>query len=570
MSERLKGIPIGVDNFKAIISEGGYFVDKSLFIKEIIDDFASVKLITRPRRFGKTLNLSMLRYYFEKSEEKNKSLFEGLKIWQLDERYRNEQGKYPVVNITLKDVKYDNYDYCLERIKTIMATEYLRHDYIMKSDKIKEEYKQQFKAFAGQKANEVEISYSIEFLTRLLYQYHDEKVIVLIDEYDTPINHGFTRGYYEKIIDFMKVFLGSALKTNSALKMGVITGIYRVAKESIFSDMNNLYVSSVTTGAYSDRFGFTGEEVDEVLEYYGLSERKNEVRDWYNGYVFGRNTVIYNPWSIINFVKDKELQPYWVNTSSNDLIIDIIKKTDSAIKKKLTVLMEGGEIDEVVINTNINFRNITGSKVLNEEVLWNFMIVSGYLKTRNLRIEGRRTLAELKIPNTEILTLYEDMIIKWFDVEDISTNMIKMMLEHLVNGRVKEFESDFRYLVLKTFRIFDVGRNSAENFYHAFILGLLVNLDKRYRVVSNKESGDGRPDVMIIPNDTTKKGIVMEFKTVERSDDEYMEKALEEALKQIDNKNYINEFKNAGIREVIKTGIVFCGKKVIMRCQMDA
>ncbi len=503
MSERLKGIPIGMDDFKTIISEDGYFVDKSLLIKEIIDDLSSVKLITRPRRFGKTLNLSMLKYFFEKGEDDNSFLFKNLKIWQQGNRYRNELGKYPVVNINLKDVKYNNYDYCIERLKTLVAAEYLRHDYILESGSIKDEDKQQFKAVTGRAANEVEMSYSIEFLTRMLHQYHNEKVMVLIDEYDTPIKHGFIKGYYEKIIDFMKVFLGSALKTNSALKMGVITGIYRVAKESIFSDMNNLYVSSITTDAYADRFGFIQDEVEEMLEYYGLGERKDEVREWYNGYIFGSNTVIYNPWSIINFIKDKRLQPYWVNTSSNDLIVDILKRTDASVKQKLVLLMEGGEIPDVAVNTSINFRNIAGTRLLNEEVLWNFLVVSGYLKTQNLRIEGRRTVAGLKIPNAEILTLYEDMIMKWFDVEDVSTNMIKEMLEHLINGRVKEFESDFKYLVRKTFSTFDVGRNAAENFYHAFTLGLLVNLDKRYRVVSNRESGEGRPDVMIIPSDRT-------------------------------------------------------------------
>ncbi len=562
MDERLKGIPIGVDDFKTIIEEDGYFVDKSMFIKEIIDDFSSVKLITRPRRFGKTLNLSMLKYYFEKSDEDNSILFKGLRIWQQGETYRTEQGRYPVAAINLKDVKYDNYDYCIERIKILMAAEYLRHDYILKSDKIKDEDRQQFKAISSRMASEVELSNSIGLLTRLLQEFHGEKVIVLIDEYDTPINHGFIRGYYEKIIDFMKVFLGTALKTNSNLRMGVITGIYRVAKESIFSDMNNLDSSSVTTNTYVDRFGFTESEVEVILSYYKLDYKIDEVKNWYNGYIFGNNTVIYNPWSIINYAKYKNLQPYWVNTSSNDLIRDVLFKTDSSVKQKLGLLIEGKGIEDVIIDTSINFRNIMGVKVLNEEVLWNFLIVSGYLKVQNLRIEGRRTKAGIKIPNVEILTLYEDMVIKWFEVDDVSSNMIRVMLDYLVNGRIKEFEKHFRYLVSKTFSYFDVGMNVAENFYHAFTLGLLVNLDGKYTVLSNRESGNGRPDVIVTPKDTSKKGIVIEFKTVEHFDDEAMKNGVEEALDQIEARNYADELKYAGVKEVIKAGIAFCGKEV--------
>lgn len=561
MGDDLKGISIGVDDFKTIIESNGYFVDKSLFIKEVIDDLSQVKLITRPRRFGKTLNLSMLKYFFEKCDEDNSKLFKDLKIWQQGNKYRSEQGRYPVIAITLKDVKYDNYEYCLERIKILIATEFLRHDYILKNKKIRNEDIRRFLDIAGGKAGEVAMSDSIDLLTRLLYQYYNEKVIVLIDEYDTPVNHGFIRGYYDKIIDFMKVFLSSALKTNSNLRMGVITGIYRVAKESVFSDMNNLDVSSVTTNSFSDKFGFIESEVEEFLAYYGLERNIGEVKKWYNGYAFG-DKIIYNPWSIINFVKYGNLQPYWVNTSSNDLIIDILHRTDAGIKQKLISLIEGKEIDDIIINTSINFRNIMGSTVLNEEVLWNFLIVSGYLNAQNLRIDGRRTKAAVKIPNVEILTLYEDMIIKWFDVDDVSSNMIKVMLEYLVNCKMKEFEDNFRYLVRKTFSNFDVGMNAAENFYHAFTLGLLVNLDGKYRILSNRESGDGRPDIIIVPNDTTKKGVLIEFKTTDKSDDTSMRNAVEKALMQIDEKSYTDELLYSGIKEVIKIGIAFCGKEV--------
>jgi len=563
---RLKGIPIGIDDFKKLMEHGHYFVDKSLFIKEIIDDASEVKLITRPRRFGKTLNLSMLRYFFEKTDKDNSILFKDLKIWQQGDRYINEHGKYPVVSITLKDVKFDSYEKCLEMIKSIMSREYLRHDYILRSSNIRDIEKKIFYSIANREASEVQIAESLGFLTELLYRYHGERVVVLIDEYDTPINYGFIKGYYEKIIDFIKIFLGTALKNNINLKMGVITGIYRVAKESVFSDLNNLYVSSVISESYSDKFGFLEDEVRELLTYYGIDSKIDEVKNWYNGYVFGKDTVIYNPWSIINYVKDKCLQPYWVNTSSNDLIAEIFYKTNVKIKQKLELLIQGQAVPNVMINSNINFRNIIGTKMLDEEVFWNFLIVSGYLKTQNLRIDEGRILADVKIPNKEIAVLYEDIIMNWFKQGEMSSDIIKIMLDNLVNGKIKEFEDDFKYLVNKTFSSFDVGRNSSENFYHAFVLGLLVNLDGKYRILSNRESGTGRPDIMIIPVDKAKKGVIIEFKAAGKDIDKDrikpLKNAVEMALKQIEEKRYEDELRNSGIREVIKIGIAFCGKEV--------
>lgn len=566
---RLKGIPIGVDDFKKIIEGNGYFVDKSLFIKEVIDDFSDIKLITRPRRFGKTLNLSMLKYFFEKSKTDNSHLFKDLKIWQEDDYYKGEQGKYPVISLTLKEVKENNMSDCMESLKLKIADEYKNHDYILQSEKIRKTDKVEFENIMNKNASNVDYKNSLHLLSRLLYEYHNIPVIILIDEYDTPINHAFTRGYFNEIIDLMKGFLGAALKGNTYLKMGVVTGIYRVAKESIFSDMNNLYVCSINSKTFCDKFGFLEKEVEEILTYYGLDYKIDEVKNWYNGYSFS-DAVIYNPWSIINYAKDKNLQPYWVNTSSNDLIMDILYKTDANTKKNLQLLMENQSVKDVEINTSINFRDIIDVKVLNEEVLWNFLIVSGYLKIKNLRIEGRRTKAEALIPNEEILTLYEDMIENWFRTDEISTSIIKPMLKYLVNGQMKEFEEDFKYIVRKTFSSFDTGKNVAENFYHAFTLGLLVNLDGKYRVVSNKESGDGRPDVIIIPKDNTKKGVIIEFKVSESSDEEPMKAAVDNALEQIDEKQYSDELIHSDIKEIIKIGIAFCGKIVKLGYKEDS
>jgi len=563
MGDVLKGIPIGVSDFGVLIKNGGYFVDKSLFIKEIIDDFSTVKLITRPRRFGKTLNLSMLKYYFEKTEEDNSILFRELKIWQAGERYTKEQGKYPVVAITLKDVKFDSYSNCLEKIKSIMAEEFKRHKYLLESDKIDTFDKKIFEQIVNEEASEVKISESISFLTRLLYLHYREQAIVLIDEYDTPINYGFLQGYYEKIINFMKIFLGSALKDNSSLKMGVITGIYRVAKESIFSGLNNLYTSSVISEAYSDKFGFTENEVEELLKYYKIEHKINEVKSWYNGYIFGRNSVIYNPWSIISYAKDKYFQPYWVNTSSNDLIAEILHKTDAGVKKQLEALIEGKAVPNVIINSDINFRSIIGAKLLDGGILWNFLIVSGYLKVVDVRLKDDGDfICNVKIPNKEILKLYKDIILQWFNPGGMPSGMIPEMLECLTDGKIKKFEESFKYLVSKTFSSFDVGRNAAENFYHAFVLGLLVNLEGKYRVLSSRESGNGRPDIIIIPEDKSKKGVVMEFKIAEKEGSESLKQAVEAGLKQIEEKNYADGLRNSGIKKVIKVSIAFLGKEV--------
>lgn len=305
--------------------------------------------------------------------------------------------------------------------------------------------------------------------------------------------------------------------------------------------------------------------MEELLTYYGLDYKTDEVKDWYNGYVFGDNTVIYNPWSIINYAKYRHYQPYWVNTSSNDLIVDILKKTDAGIKQKLALLIEGKELENVNVNTSINFRNIMDMQMLDEEVLWNFLIVSGYLKTVDAKYdeEGDR-VCKLKIPNKEILKLYKNIIVEWFRPDEVSSSMIKPMLEYLVNGRIEEFEKDFKYLVRKTFGTFDVGRNAAENFYHAFVLDMLVNLEGKYRVMSNKESGDGRPDVIIIPKDVSKKGVVIEFKVTDKNDEAALQDSVKEALGQIDRKNYADELRYAGIKEVIKIGIAFCGKEVYL------
>ncbi|HHW01454.1 MAG TPA: AAA family ATPase [Thermoanaerobacterales bacterium] len=561
--DRKKGIPIGIDDFKDMIMSNGYFVDKSLFIKEVIDDISKVKLITRPRRFGKTLNLSMLRYFFEKTEKDNSRLFKDLKIWREGDSYAKEQGQYPVINLTFKDVKYGKFDDCLERLKIEISREYKRHDYILQSNKIKQTDKKAFESIMNREAGYVIISAALEMLIDVLKEFHEKEVIVLIDEYDTPINHGYICGYYDDIIDFMRNFLGSGLKGNPHLKTAVITGIYRVAKESIFSGFNNIEVCSVIHNAFADKFGFTEKEVEDMLKYYNMDVKTDDVKEWYNGYIFGDNTIIYNPWSILNYVKQKKLQPYWVNTSSNDIIRDVLTKTASSVKKKMEILVEGGELKDEVINIDTNFRDIRNRKIISEEVLWSLLLVSGYLKAEDLHhSEYGDTVCSLKIPNKEILKLYRDIISGWFETEEVTPDKIKELLKELVEGDMEKFKEGFQYLVSKTFSYFDVGENSAENFYHAFILGLLVNIEGKYKIKSNRESGYGRPDVMIIPEDHTKKGVVMEFKTVRSGDERALETKADESLEQIKKMNYTAELAGSGIKEALEVAVVFHGKKV--------
>jgi Protein of unknown function (DUF1703)./Predicted AAA-ATPase. len=558
-----KGLPIGIDDFKKLIEEEAFFIDKSLLIKELIDDSAEIKLITRPRRFGKTLNLSMIKYFFEKSEADNSKLFTNLKIWQTGETYTSEQGKYPVIFITLKEVKENTMEGCLENFKTKIMDLFDANYYLIENSNINEMNKERFLNIMKGTANIAEYKSSLYFLSKMLFRYHNSPVIILIDEYDTMINNAVIKGYFAEATDFMRVFLGSALKGNTYLKMGVVTGIYRVAKEIILSDINNLKVCSIMENIYSDKFGFLEEEIRELVTYYGMVASMDVIKAWYNGYIFGDDKVIYNPWSVLNYIDNKKLQPYWVNTSTNEIIQNIFYKTDSKVKEKLLLLIQNKAIENVIINPSINFRDIVDKHTLNEDVLWSFLLVSGYLKLENLRIERGRTKGEIKIPNEEILVLYEDMIDRWFNNEEVSSSLIKDMLQELVEGNLKTFEKAFRYLINKTFSYFDVGMNNSENFYHAFTLGLLVNLDDKYRILSNRESGKGRPDVIIIPKDATKKAVVLEFKTSDEESE--LEADAEFAVKQIEEKDYMQEAINSGIKEIVKIGIAFCGKEICIK-----
>ncbi|TYQ16369.1 UNVERIFIED_CONTAM: PD-(D/E)XK nuclease superfamily protein [Acetivibrio alkalicellulosi] len=554
----MKRQPVGVDDFENIIEQDLYFVDKTLFIKEIIDDSSKIILIARPRRFGKTLNMSLLNYYFEKSKKDNSYMFKEYKIWAQGEEYRKEQGKYPVITLTFKDVKTSKWSLNFALIKNIIQVEFNRHLYLMDSKEVTLADRELFKKIALDKAQDEHYIKSVEILSRMLYEHHKQRPYVLLDEYDTILNEAYIHAHWQEAIEFMKAFMNASFKNNPNLYKGVLTGIFRVAKESIFSDMNNLNVCTILSDNYSEYFGFTQNEVKELLKYYGIQEG-DKVRDWYNGYLFGEKNqrVIYNPWSIVMYIHKGTLKPYWINTSGNAIIKELATTGDRSIQFNIQNIIEGGTVDNVKIDENIVYSEIKKS----DKSIWSFMLMSGYLKPVKLYLREEGVYCDLKAPNKEVYYFFRNILENWFD-ETIKGGSVDEMLKALLTGDVRTFYKIFATTVERTFSYHDVGEDKAESFYHAFVLGMLVYIDKEYDIKSNRESGYGRYDVMIIPKDKRKKGIIIEFKKVDKYENETLETALNAALKQIEDKKYDEELKGLGINDIVKIGIAFKGKEV--------
>jgi hypothetical protein len=558
-----KKLPIGISDFKEIIERKYYYVDKSLFIKDVLDVGAKAILIPRPRRFGKTLNISMLKYFFEKTKYDNSVLFKDLSIWKEDNEYREQQGKYPVVFLTFKDVSNNNWELCYENLKQVIANEYKRHDYLLKSDVIDEIQKNIYTNIMAFNATQSDYESSLKNLSKYLYDYHEKNVIILIDEYDTPIQQGFLNEYYDEIIGFMRILLSGALKDNSFLEKGILTGILRVAKESIFSGLNNFKVYSIFKDEFSTYFGLLEEDVSKALEYYGIEYEIEDVKSWYNGYIFGES-VIYNPWSIMNFIEDNKygLIPHWINTSSNSLVKKLITTGGYRFKGDIEKLIKG-ETVEKLIDENIVFGDLQN----NVEAVWSFLLFTGYLKVISKRIEADEYLCELKIPNIEVKYFYEKAIMEWFRNSPTSEKM-QDMLEGLMQGDIQTFEYYFKQFVINTMSYFDPTGEEPERVYQGFVLGLLVNLSDNYLVKSNRESGFGRYDVALIPRDVRSglKGIIFEFKKANPVIDESIEEALKNAKEQIEKKRYEVELLDAGVsqKDIVKIAVAFKGKDVSM------
>ena len=550
----MNGIGIGISDFKFLRIRDNYYIDKTMYIKDIIDNQSGVILVTRPRRFGKTLNMSMLKYYFDCTQKDSKEIFKGLKIMSQEEQYTSKLGYYPVIYITLKDVQDRNFENMLLNLKSAMIDMYQEHMYLLKSDKIYEFEKQAITDILYAREDEVSLRNSIRELSKYLYRYYEKPVMLLIDEYDVPLQNAYVEGYYEEAVKFFKIFYGTTFKDNPYLEKTVLTGVSRVAKESIFSGANNFKVFTVLDDEFSDDFGITEEEMDKVIKDFNIQDKKEDIKEWYDGYTIGHTNGIYNPWSILNYLTDKKLMPYWVNTSSNDLI-KLVLKNSSTIKEKIERLLR----DET-IEVPINLETVIVGIENNEDNIWGLMLGTGYLKVEET-VDLARGIYKVKLPNREIKELFRGIVEGWFRNKVIG-NDLNSILKDLITLNSREFEKKFDVLVREMFSYMDVGENTAENFYHAFVLGMLVGLKDTYYVNSNRESGYGRYDIMLEPKDKNGNSFIMEFKVLENKEEKTIEDTIKNAKKQIEEKRYEENLKERGFKNITKMVYAFKGKEV--------
>ena len=544
---RKKAVPVGIENFERIINEDYYYVDKTLLIEELLINRAPVTLFTRPRRFGKTLNMSMLKYFFDvKNKEENKKLFENLKIYNSE--YMSEQGKYPVIFISLKDLKGDTWEECLKRLKLFIFDLYAEFEYIR--EKMNEWDKRKFEKVLYEK-EDADYIMSLKFLADSLYKYYGEKVIILIDEYDAPIINAFDKGYYNEAINFFQTFYSSALKTNNSLKYGVLTGITRIIKEGIFSGLNNLKVDTILNKKYSEYFGLLESEVIEMLDYFGMKYKIEEVKEWYNGYLFGESEV-YNPWSIVNYIDNGEIKAYWANVSGNTLLENMLDHAGESVYDDLKRFTDGESIEKYISDgTTIK------SLLSNDDEIWQLLLYSGYLtKAKNQEKESDSNIYNLKIPNKEIRKYFGNMFLNRFFGTEVKTNTLIKALE---NGDIKKFEKTLGEIMINMLSHFDLDKEM-EKIYQVFMIGLVGFLMGKYEIISNDESGYGRYDLAMIPIKSNEKAYLMEFKISKTQ--KGMEERAQKALKQIDEKKYDTKLKARGIKNILKIGVAFYGKEV--------
>ena len=553
----MHGIGLGESDFRALRTMKDYYIDKTMYIKDIIDNRSKVILVTRPRRFGKTLNMSMLRYYFDCSQKDNKELFEGLKIMEQGEEYTSKLGYYPCIYLTLKDISEVNYQNMILNLKTAVSDMYLEHIYLLDSDKIYPFEKEQIKDILSYKEDEIVLRNSIKTLSKYLNRYYNKPVMLFLDEYDVPLQSAYVNGYYEQGVTFFKTFYGTTFKDNQYLQKTVLTGVSRVAKESIFSGANNFKVFTVLDDEFSDDFGITEKEMDKIIEDFEVQDEKEEIKKWYDGYIIGHTEGIYNPWSILNYLKNKELKPYWVNTSSNDLI-KLILKNSATVKEKIEQLLRDEEIE-----VPINLETVIVGIEQNEENIWGLLLGTGYLKVTGV-VDLAMGVYKVKIPNYEIKFLFQNIIRDWFNDKVIGNNL-NTILKDLVTLKLDEFEQKFKVLVRQMFSFMDVGENTAENFYHAFVLGMLVGLKDSYYVNSNRESGYGRYDIMLEPKDKNGNSFIMEFKVYREEKEKDINDTIENAKKQIEERKYEENLQEKGFTNITKMVFAFKGKEVKMQ-----
>lgn len=560
-----KPLPIGIDNFEMLITRGYYFVDKTLLIKDLLDNKAAVNLFTRPRRFGKTLNISMLQYYFEDRRDEftgekidNSYLFEGLNIKGESEKYTKYIGKYPVINISLKSAKQGSLDLAFQCIREEISNEFKRHKYIIESDVLKTEKEHFMKIVNNDKDMSLYIT-ALKFLSDCLNKYHNEKVIILIDEYDVPLENAFFEGFYKEMIGFIRSLFESALKTNSSLEFSVITGCLRISKESIFTGLNNLKIISILDDRYAEHFGFTDDEVIKICEDYNIQQKYETIKQWFNGYIFGE-TNVYNPWSVMQYVDDLKAninrlpKSYWANTSSNSIVKSLIERADDITKGEIEALIEGKTIEKPV-HEDITYDDVYD----NLDNLWNFMFFTGYFKKISERMDEntQENFVELAIPNLEVKYIFRTKILKWFNEKIKLCDMTKMF-NAIINKDVELFEIELNKLLLDTISFND----AYENFYHGFLAGVLSNM-KGYIVKSNREGGTGRSDLFIKSVSRRGIAIVVEFKIANNIDD--LEKKADEAIEQIEDRKYDMELRSEGYKNIFKYGIAFYKKDCLIK-----
>lgn len=555
-----KSLPIGFDNFKSVILDGFYYVDKTGLIKDLIDRRGAVNLFTRPRRFGKTLNMSMLQYFFENTgnselNEENKKLFQGLGIMEAGETYIEQMGRYPVISLSLKSLKQPNFDLAFGCLKEELGREFRRHKNVLAV--LNEEDREKFTRISNREGDWSDHITAILFLSQCLFEFYGQKTIILIDEYDVPLENAWFSGFYEDMSGLLCSLFESALKTNLCLEFAVLTGCLRISKESIFTGLNNLEVVTILNPYYGEHFGFLQSEVDEMLQYYGVEHEKNMVKEWYDGYLFG-NAEVYNPWSVINHVKcltadpDFFPSPYWSNTSSNSIVWELIKDSDSAVREEIEKLISGGTIEKQV-HEDITYGDIHET----EDNLWNFLFFTGYLKLAGKRLEGDTQYVMLAIPNIEVRYIYKNAVRTWFE-QSVKKKNLEKLYQAIENGDTVGMEEEISSNLQETISFFDY----AESYYHGFLAGLLKGFNK-YRIQSNRESGLGRPDLVLRTPSLKGRAIILELKNVKHFQD--LESACEEALEQIRKMRYVEGLEEDGYQNVTGYAISFFQKDCMVK-----
>lgn len=552
---KLKPLPIGISDYIRA-QEEYYYVDKTLLIKDFLDKKPLVSLFTRPRRFGKTLNMDMLRVFFEISNEDTSKYFINKQIWKCGKEYQAHQGKYPVIFLTFKDVKFDSWTATLDKIKGLLQEEYARHIEVLDSNKISQYEKDYFLKILNGNANEVDISSALERLSKILAIHYKKNPIIIIDEYDTPIQEGYIKEFYDEIISFMRNFFSGAFKDNKYLSYGFLTGILRISQESIFSGMNNISVHSLFDEEYESYFGFTEDEVKNMLSYYGKLDKETELKNWYDGYLFGKKEI-YNPWSVINYIsRDCIPQAYWANSGSNEILHEVMQTLNDVSVQRLNALLQGEKV-VARIDQNVIYRSIKE----NSQYIYSLLIVAGYLKpvTKYIQEDGNY-LCEVKIPNKEIEAVYRSEVLSSLVTSGvIKRTTMDTIVESLFSNSYERLQLALSEYLNNSISFFD---KSSESFYHGLMLGLLALMDNQYIIKSNREAGDGRYDISLLPRQNKYPAIIIELKYQKNITEDKLNALAHQALSQINLLRYDSEFKNYGFEKVLKYAIAFSGKKV--------